>query len=216
METLQLIVARLTQNLTGIVVLSIVVVASLFYSKFFAMKVWKMLAEIENKTKRTLVTLPFGVLSTSVFDPATEELIFRLPLVLLFSSVTSLSWVFIVSVSVIFGVFHWNPSYRKLINAASEERGAFYQKSEEELKEIAKKGKDPLWAKMIGVVQSTSLGVLCGYFAVKTQNVLVAYAIHAIWNLVMPVVLMMIGLIVQLVVVSVSLSCQFKPKKRIV
>lgn len=109
-----------------------------------------------------------------VYAPTIEEVMFRLPLILAFSTINRQSLHVIVISGLLFGLHHiTNP-------------GSTFRELPDDLPLSAIKNREN--DEKIGfrnyyqVVMTSILGILAGYFSVKFQSIWVAVAIHVLWN----------------------------------
>lgn len=149
------------------------------------------------------VTMPL----ISVWAPAFEEIIFRAPLIIAFSAVSSVAWYGIFASSGLFAIGHW---FEKKIwmpeILSARENGE--HKSDDVVAEINRlyqeKRKMILVRKVLHVIFTLPLGILAGYYGIKYQSIWVAFGIHSVWNLIMPVVLSLLMILGMFVFLGIS------------
>jgi len=150
-----------------ITVLPVVVMAVL---GFFVMR---KVPRIVRDSQSNWVNFIFMVFVIALFVPAMEEVLFRLPLIVLFDEVSTISWVGIVASALIFGALHLKDSFVEKV----------LQKKEEEITSVPITKKRKLVKSLSGFGVITLLGCLFGFFAVQTDGLLKPFLLHAIWNL---------------------------------
>jgi|GEM_PF-1694387 membrane protease YdiL (CAAX protease family) len=137
-----------------------------------------------------------------ILSPTAEELIFRGPLLLLFSSVTSSAWIGIAVSALLFGVFHWfNPTagFSDMKKLAKTDDLASAAKEVE-----AQQPKVTLAKRISSVLATSVLGAIAGYYAIVYQSLWAGVAVHFVWNLVLPIILPLVILSITLVVVWIA------------
>ena len=137
------------------------------------------------------VELMFSLPQWCVAGPAFEELIFRAPLVCVFSAVTLHAWYGILVSSAIFALIHW-PGHKIYMSDILSARKNGTHKSDNAVAELVRlyreKKKTVIARKLFQVVFVLPLGILAGYYGIKYHSIWVCFGIHATWNLVMPIV----------------------------
>jgi len=143
----------------------------------------------------------------NVWAPAVEEIIFRAPLIIAFSAISSFAWYGIFASSGLFALIHWfgKKIWMPEILSAREKDN---QASDDVVAEVnrlhTEKGKTIIIRKVFHVVFAFPLAILAGYYGIKYQSVWVAFSIHLVWNLFMPIVSMLFTLLVMFVVLGAS------------
>jgi len=139
-----------------------------------------------------------GLPSILVWAPAEEELIFRAPLIIACSTLSSVAWYGVFISSVLFALMHWFGEKIWMPEILSE-----LDKDDHKTDDVAaevnrlhqKKGKWIVVRKVLHVISSLPVGVLAGYYGIKYQSIWVSVCIHSAWNLIMPLVLQLIPLL---------------------
>jgi len=142
-----------------------------------------------------------GTPLTNVWAPAIEELIFRAPLIIAFSAVSSVAWYGIFASSWFFALKHWFGKKIWMPEILSARENGDH-KTDDVVAEVNRlhqeNGKTIIVCKVLHVVLTLPLGILTGYYGIKYQSILVTFGIHSAWNLIMPVVLpilMLLGIL---------------------
>lgn len=148
------------------------------------------------------VTWTFGVPKVNVLAPAVEELIFRAPLVIAFSSMSSTAWYGVFISGGLFALTHWFGKQVNILEVFYARKNG-HHKSDDMMEEVNRlhkeKGKMIMVRKALHVVFTLPLGILAGYYGIKYQSVWIAFGIHLVWNLVMPIflsILMILGMLI--------------------
>ena len=186
--------------LPSILILGGVAAVTFFYLKwvikYFGEDNFKSIEWHEkNKWKIPLIV---GAPWVIVFAPAVEELIFRAPLIIIFSTVSSDAWYGIFVSSGLFALAHLYEKKIWIYDILDERKNGNCQ-SDDVMTEMNRFYQENI--KMVGVRQVLNiifvlpLGILAGYYSIKCQSIWAAFAIHAIWNLVMPPIILFLGIL---------------------
>ena len=142
----------------------------------------------------------FGVPLLNIWAPTAEELVFRGILLLCVSSLTvSCAWPAIIICATLFGLMHW---FGKKVDALEIFNEAKRGESMKEASErLVKDDPHQNTKKAIQVCLTFVLGLVTSYLAVKYQSLWLAVGIHFVWNLLAPIVLMLLFCVVLLIVV---------------
>jgi len=177
-------VERLMDLLPSIIVLFIVAVSSFGFfetaisrcirdqdhNKFEAFQRWA-------KDNRKKAYFAFHLPTLLLFSPSKEELMFRVPLLVLFGSISALAWLGIIMSAMAFSLVHYSSPLNDPIFEATS-------KNEDEDK---KRGLRKI--KRARAMISLIFGIMIGYLGVRYQSLWLCASIHASWNLVMAVIL---------------------------
>ncbi len=185
---------RIYALLPSVLVLACIAGATLLYLKWiikrFGESNFKSVEWYEkNKWK---VGWTIGTPLANVWAPAVEEIIFRAPLIIAFSAVSSVAWGGILASSGLFAIAHW--SGKKIwMPEILFARESGDHKSDDVVTEInrlhQKEGKMIMVRKVLHVIFAFLLGILAGYYSIKYQSIWVAFGIHSLWNLIVPAIL---------------------------
>jgi len=139
------------------------------------------------------VSWMLGTPTNNVLAPAMEELIFRAPLIIAFSAMSSVAWYGIFASSGIFALMHWLGKKIWMPDILSARENSDH-KTDDMVVEVNRlhqeKGREIMVRKVLHVILMLPLGILTGYYGIKYQSIWVAFGIHSIWNLIMPIVLL--------------------------
>jgi len=159
----------------------------------------------KNKWK---VTWTVGMPLMNIWTPAVEELIFRAPLIIAFSTMSSFAWYGVLTSSCLFALVHWfgKKIWMPEILLARENGDYKSDDLKAETERLRKEeGKEILVKRVLHVILTLPLGILAGYYGIKYQSVWVSVGIHSLWNLIIPMVLPLLvifGLLIFLGVLS--------------
>lgn len=179
---------RIYTFLPSIVILICVAIATRLYLWWIAKRFGKNLKSVNWHKKNELkVASMFGTPLIYIFAPALEELIFRAPIIVAFSTVSSVAWYGILASSGLFALAHWRGKKVWMPEILDGNH-----KSDDVAEEInrlhAEAGKMIMVRKASHVIVTLFLGILAGYYGIKCQSLWVAFGIHVAWNIVAPVV----------------------------
>lgn len=125
------------------------------------------------KNNQKLLLL-FGFPVNCIWGPAVEEVVFRAPLLILFSSFTDGAKLGILISSLCFGVIHYLSPLKKRVYESNQKDAERRKKS---------------WHRVAHGVMTMIAGIFFAYFAIIYQSLWVSYAVHAIWNFLFSIVL---------------------------
>lgn len=188
---------RLAEFTPAILLMLFIAVATMAFTKYLTKKVWankyKSVAwHAENKTK---VKWIIGVLMPYVWAPTAEELVFRVALVVIFPTMTSTAWIWIIVMSILFGAVHWFGKHVP-ISALIEAREKGEHKSDvvkEETLRIYNQRKTFFHSiKAIHTILPTICGAFIAYMGITHQSIWLMSGLHLAWNLLAPVVVILI------------------------
>jgi len=196
-------VERIYAFLPSIVTLACIAVTTRLYLWWVVKRFGKNFKSVNWHKKNELrVVSMFGTPLVYVFAPALEELIFRAPIIVAFSTVSSVAWYGIFVSSGLFALAHWRGKKVWMSEILSGNH-----KSDDVAEEMnrfhAEAGKMIMARKAFQVTVTLFLGILAGYYGIKYQSIWVAFGIHVAWNIVAPtafIVLVYLGLFVSLVI----------------
>lgn len=193
---------RVLMFLPSVVVIACIAGVTLIYIKLVIRRFGDDFKSVEwHEQNRRKVTWLVGTPLEYVLYPTFEELIFRAPLIIAFSTMSSFAWYGILTSSVLFSLMHWFGKKIMLPEILSERKSGNHKS--DDIKEEGERlhqeaGKRILVTKIAHVVLTLPLGILAGYYGIKCQSIWVSVGIHSVWNLVMPAVvtlLVMVGMI---------------------
>ncbi len=135
--------------------------------------------------------------------PVAEELIFRAPIIVAFSTISSSAWYGIWVSAVLFAVIHWfgpKISAEELI-LEQEKHKNITDDVVTEAKRISQKASGRvLLVRFAHTICVLPLGILAGYYGIKYQSIWVSCGIHATWNIFMPVLVMIFLALIAIVI----------------
>jgi membrane protease YdiL (CAAX protease family) len=182
---------RFLQFVPSILAIAVIATAAFFAFKMLArhwkVEKWSVVEFKENIVKR----LVLAFLSANVFAPFSEELVFRGPLVIFFSSLTGHAWIAICVSAALFAAGHLtNPTFISPAEITKKEDGDLVEAVKEARTEM------PGWQKkaqkISQVISTFVLGTVSGYLAVLKQSIWIAVAFHFAWNFIGPLIIMFI------------------------
>jgi len=201
-------VERIYVFLPSVLVIAVIAGATLLYLKWVIKRFGDDFKSVEwHKKNQWKVIWTVGTPLTNAWAPAVEELIFRAPLIIAFSAMSSVAWYGVFASSGLFALSHWfgKKIWMPEILSAKENGN---HKSDDVVAEIdrlhTEEGKMIMVRKVLHVIFTLPLGILAGYYGIKYQSVWVAFGIHSVWNLVMPAVLPILMLLGMLASVGIS------------
>lgn len=173
-----------------------------YYAKHTLWKYGENLTSVEwLKENQRTVTLKYGFPMIYIWAPTTEELIFRAPLIIGFSALTSFAWYGIVISSALFAAIHWSGNKLNILDL--NERDSNGNPTPDDIKEaldgLARERRNHVLIRRVAQVFLTFwLGILAGYFGILYQSMWVAVGIHVAWNLFMPLFFVGIILVIEM------------------
>lgn len=191
---------RIYAFLPSVLLLACIAGATLLYLKLAIKRFGDNLKSVEwCRKNRWKIIWTIGTPKEYIWFPAVEELIFRAPLIIAFSAVSSGAWYGIFASSILFALTHWfgKKIFLEEIFSAGENGE---QKSDDVMEEVkrlhAEKGRMIVVRKIFHVVFTLPFGILAGYYGIKYQSVWLAFGIHSAWNVIMPAIFPIIMLLV--------------------
>lgn len=124
-----------------------------------------------------------------VWAPTAEELVYRAPIIVIFSAMSENAWYGVIASGVLFGLTHLKNQGEE-IDQLFEEDGGRYAK---------------IAFKLLHVIITMCMGMLCGYYGIQYQSIWVSVGLHAAWNLFVPFLFSLLG-IVLMVIFSIAES----------
>lgn len=199
---------RIYVFLPSVLILACIAGATLFYLKWITKYFGNNFKSVEwHEKNKWKVVWTVGAPLTNVWGPAVEELIFRAPLIIAFSAVSSVAWYGIFASSGLFAFIHWLGKKILMPDILSARENGNH-KSDDVVTEMNRlhqeEGKMIMVRKVLHIVFTLPLGILAGYYGIKYQSIWVAFGIHSIWNLIMPAVLPLLILLGMLVFFGIS------------
>ncbi|MEK7452739.1 MAG: CPBP family intramembrane glutamic endopeptidase [Patescibacteria group bacterium] len=199
---------RIYAFLPSVLVIACIAGATLLYMKWVIKRFGDNFKSVEwHKKNQWKVVWTVSTPLTNVWAPAVEELIFRAPLIIAFSAMSSVAWYGVFASSGLFALTHWFGKKIWIPEILSARENGDH-KSDDVMAEVDRlhqeAGKRILVQKVFHVVFTLPLGILAGYYGIKYQSVWVAFGIHSVWNLVMPAVLPILMFLGVLAFVGIS------------
>lgn len=199
---------RIYEFLPSILIIAIVAGATFLYLQLVIKRFGDNFNSVEwHKNNQLKVALTVGIPLNSVWAPAVEELIFRAPLIIAFGAMSSVAWYGVLASSALFALPHWFGkkifmtdvlSAKENSNHNSDDAGAEINRLHTEM------GEKIVVRKVFHVVLTLPLGILAGYYGIKYQSIWVAFCIHSVWNLVVPIVVPILILLLALALLGIS------------
>lgn len=144
-------------------------------------KVIEGIGSAEDARKRRIsrekkLTLLSGVPNMCIVIPIEEELVFRLPIIIIFSAISFGAWIGIFISAACFAIEH----FAKFVRVPS----LFFalEKSEHTGYETIRL--NTTTKQIIRIILVFSSGILIGYYGIENQSILVSVGIHMAWNIV--------------------------------
>lgn len=199
---------RILLFLPSILIISGIAFVTFLYLKLMIRRFGDKLKSVDWIEKNKL---KIGLLLSSpnayIFAPAWEELVFRAPLIIIFSELSQSAWHGILISSILFSLLHWfgNKITFFEILIARENNENKSDNLEDENERLGQKMKKELkLRKALHVFFTFPVGIMLGYLGIKYQSVWMCVGIHSLWNLIMPLVMLLI--IISIAIISVILS----------
>ncbi|MDP3770051.1 MAG: CPBP family intramembrane metalloprotease [bacterium] len=192
--------------LPSIVILACIAGVTFVYVKLVIRRFGDDFKSIEWREKnKWKLTWMVGTPMSNVFAPTAEELIFRAPLIIAFSTMSSAAWYGLFASSVLFAMAHWRGkkiSMQDILSVQDNEKSddlkrevnQFYQEHRKEI----------MMRKILNVVFTLPLGILAGYYGIMYQSIWLSSGIHLVWNLIIPVILLILTLLGTFVFLGIS------------
>ena len=173
------------------------------------LKVWMK----ENKWKAVIFA---AVPSTCIFSPALEEIVFRAPLLFLFSVISGHAWLGIIISSILFALVHYSEKTTEALLKGIELAEEVWTKEPNNNAHIngpdrERRKKSFRISRAIG---SFGFGILVGYLGIKYQSLYICAVIHAAWNLLAPFMLPFLFIIFLLIFLGIMALRDIFEKKR--
>ena len=190
---------RIYAFLPSVLIIAVIGGATFLYLKWVVKRFGDNFKSVEwHKQNQWKVTWTVGTPLINVWAPAVEELIFRAPLIIAFSAISSVAWYGVFASSGLFALLHWfgKKIWIPEILSAKENGNHKSDDMEAEINRLhMEEGKMIMVYKVLHVVFALPVGILAGYYGIKYQSVWVAFGIHSVWNLIMPTVLLILMLL---------------------
>jgi membrane protease YdiL (CAAX protease family) len=201
-------VERTYELLPSVLILACIAGVTLLYLELIIKRFGDNYKSVEwHEKNKWKVIWSVGTPLTNVWAPAVEELIFRAPLIIAFSAISSVAWYGIFASSGLFALVHWFGKKIWIFDIFSARENGEH-KSDNVVDEVnrlhTEKGKMVVVRKVLHVVLTLPLGILAGYYGIKYQSVWVAFGIHSAWNLIMPAVLPILMLLVMFTFLGIT------------
>ena len=199
---------RIYAFLPPILIIACIAGATLLYLKLVIKRFGDNFKSVEwQKENQRKVVWTVGMPLTYVWGPAAEELIFRAPLIIAFSAMSSVAWYGVFASGGLFALSHWfgKKIWMPEILSARENNNHRSDDVEAEINRLyTEKGRMIVVRKVVHVVFTLPPGILAGYYGIKYQSVWVAFGIHSVWNLIVTVVLPILMLLGVLALIGIS------------
>lgn len=199
---------RIEQFLPSILILLGIAVLAFIYLKFTIKRLGQNFKSVEwHQENKWKVMWSIGIPAQNIWAPTAEELIFRAPLIVAFSVISPQAWIGILVSSVAFAAIHWFGKKVNILEIISKkEKGdAKTDSVEAELAQIEEASPRGMRIRRIAhVIAVIPLGVLAGFYGIEYQSIWISVGIHAMWNLFMPLILLILAFIVSLLFLGVS------------
>ncbi len=212
---------RFFQFLPSIAILTSIAIATLIYLRLVLKRFKERIKSIEwCKENHWKIIWLIGTPVQNVWAPVAEELIFRAPLIVIFSTVSGNAWRGIWISSVFFSLVHYFGHKITLFDvfSAKESSETKTDSLEAEISDIKKREAKRLRiTKFLHPITVFPLGILSGYYGIKYQSIWASVGIHFVWNLVMPIILVLVVLIVAMAGVGIEEawhSLKYKLRRR--
>ncbi len=133
-----------------------------------------------------------------LFGPAVEELVFRLPTIVLADNFPSYKWYFIGVTTLVFSICHWHGTKIDLdellsINFRREKK---LDNLTELIKVVEIEKRDlVIKRKILRVLVACVSGFVFTYFGVAYQSLWLSFILHSMWNLFMPLLVIVFAIV---------------------
>ncbi len=199
---------RIYAFLPSVLVMACIAGVTFLYVKWVIKRFGDNFKSVEwHEKNQRKVIWAVGTPLAHVWAPAVEELIFRAPLIIAFGAMSSVAWYGVFASSGLFALSHWFGKKIWMPDILSARENGNH-KTDDVVAEAnrlhAEEGKMIMVRKVLHVVFTLPLGILAGYYGIKYQSIWVAFGIHSVWNLVMPIVVSILMLLGVLTLVGIS------------
>lgn len=202
---------RIYVFLPSILIIACIAGVTLLYLKLIVKRFGDSFKSVEwHEKNKQKVAWVVGAPFINIWAPAVEELIFRAPLVIAFSAMSSFAWYGILSSSALFALTHWVGKkiwIPEILSARENGEHKFDDLKTEVNRLHQEAGKKIIVRKVLHVILTLFLGILAGYYGIKYQSIWVSFGIHSAWNLIMPVVLPLFTILGMLVLLGITSLC---------
>jgi membrane protease YdiL (CAAX protease family) len=197
-------------------ILSVASLAGLVWVYMYIIKRYlkDKLSSVEYVTKNQFwLSWIYATPAIALFAPLVEELIFRMPLILLFDTNSAGKQWAIIGSSLIFGCIHLYGNKITMLDFIGREPKSDDLKTEINEIVIENSGWKILARKIWNAVATFGLGIALAHYAIESQSIWVAIGIHAAWNLFMPILIMLaVVIVIAVFVIGNSLWNKFVEK----
>lgn len=188
-----MITDRIKEFLPSILILVSIVMVTFIYLKLLSSR-WKdNLKSIEwLKKNQWKAVLLIGSPAVYILAPTLEELICRLPLIIIFSGISSNAWWGILVSSSFFALIHYSGNKITLQEAIQMKESGRAKSNDlrvvtEDIEKL--QIRRIKIQRLVHVIVVFPLGILAGYYGIKYQSIWLSVGIHFAWNLIVPVIL---------------------------
>lgn len=194
---------RILLFLPSILIIGGIAIVTFLYLKLMIRKFGDNLKSIDWVEQNKLrVSLLLSSPNAYILAPTWEELVFRAPIIIMFSELSQSAWYGILVSSILFSVLHWRGNKITLFEIldAKElgENKSDNLKDESERLRQEKKKRVKL-RKALHVLLTFPTGIMLAYCGIKYQSIWMTVGLHSLWNLFMPFVVVFIILSVFLI-----------------
>lgn len=199
---------RIYAFLPSILIIACIAGATFLYLKLVIKRFGDNFKSVEwHRENKRKVIWTVSIPLILIYGPSLEELIFRAPLIIAFSEMSSFAWYGVFASSGIFALLHWfgKKIWLPEVFSAREKNEHETDSIKEEVKRLHQKaGKEIIVRKALSVVFSLLVGILAGYYGIKYQSIWVSFGIHLVWNLTAPIMISLLLLLGGLVFLGIS------------
>ena len=203
---------RISLFLPSILIIGGIAVIMFLYLKLMIRKFGDNLKSIDwveqNKLKASLL---LSSPNAYIFAPTWEELVFRAPIIIMFSELSQSAWYGILASSILFSVLHWRGNkitFFEILDARDNGEKESDNLEDESERLSQKMKKEVKQRKALHVLLTFLSGIIFGYFGIKYQSIWISVGLHSLWNLIMPI--LVVVLIILAAIIYVSLSSLWK------
>ena len=179
---------RIYAFLPSILIIACIAGATLLYMKWVIKHFGDNFKSVEwHKQNQWKVSWTVSTPLIYVWAPAVEEIVFRAPLIIAFSAMSSVAWYGVFASSGLFALLHWfgKKIWIPEILSAKENGNHKSDDMEAEINRLhMEEGKMIMVYKVLHVVFALPVGILAGYYGIKYQSIWVAVGFHSAWSLI--------------------------------
>jgi len=199
---------RIFTFLPSILVIACIAGVTLLYLKWIVKRFGDNFKSVEWQEKnKWKVFWMVGVPLRGLWAPFAEKLIFRAPIIIAFSAMSSFAWYGVLASSCLFSLLHWSGKKIWIPEILSEKENNTHNSDdvEAEVERLyQKKRKEIVVRRIIHMFFSLILGILVGYYGIKYQSIWMSVGIHSAWNFIMVEILPIFALLGLLIFLAIS------------